>query len=97
MHQEDLYATLWCRSTDYALVNYFIFFHFFSLTQVLMAISGFHAKDPESFAQVVHEVIAMEEGERRSIRARARQWATTRFSQEAFEKGWTQSGWSRWL
>ncbi|KAH9169525.1 mannosyltransferase [Lactarius sanguifluus] len=59
--------------------------------------TGFHAKDPESFAQAVHEVMMMSEEERRSIRARARQWATTTFSQDAFEKGWTQSGWSRWL
>ncbi|KAH9077740.1 mannosyltransferase [Lactarius deliciosus] len=59
--------------------------------------TGFHAKDPESFAQAVHEVMVMSEEERRSIRARARQWATTTFSQDAFEKGWTQSGWSRWL
>ncbi|KAN0139176.1 mannosyltransferase [Lactarius tabidus] len=59
--------------------------------------TGFHAKDPESFAQAVHEILTMSEEERRSIRARARQWATTTFSQEAFENGWTQSGWSRWL
>ena len=60
-------------------------------------IVGFHAKDPESFAQAVHEILTMSEEERRSIRARARQWATTTFSQEAFENGWTQSEWSRWL
>ncbi|KAF8273568.1 hypothetical protein EI94DRAFT_1769118 [Lactarius quietus] len=59
--------------------------------------SGFHAKDPESFAQAVHEVMTMSEGERLAIRTRARRWATMTFSQEAFEKGWTQSGWSRWL
>ncbi|KAH9000600.1 mannosyltransferase [Lactarius hatsudake] len=59
--------------------------------------TGFHAKDSESFAQAVHEVMVMSEEERRSIRTRARQWATTTFSQDAFEKGWTQSGWSRWL
>lgn len=66
-------------------------------TRVDGQIVGFHAKDPESFAQAVHEILTMSEEERRSIRARARQWATTTFSQEAFENGWTQSGWSRWL
>jgi alpha-1,2-mannosyltransferase len=59
--------------------------------------SGFHAKDPESFAQAVHEVIAMSEEERVAIRARARRWATLTFSEEAFERGWTQSGWALWL
>ncbi|KAI0299360.1 mannosyltransferase [Multifurca ochricompacta] len=59
--------------------------------------TGFHAKDPESFAQSVHEVMAMSEEERRVIRARARQWAMTTFSEEAFQEGWTESGWARWL
>jgi len=53
-------------------------------------ITGFHAKDPASFAQAVHEVITMAEEERVAIRARARRWATTTFSQEAFERGWAQ-------
>ncbi|KAI9513544.1 mannosyltransferase [Russula earlei] len=52
--------------------------------------TGFHAKDPESFAQAVHEVMVMPEEERVAIRARARRWATNTFSQEAFERGWAQ-------
>ncbi|KAI0252784.1 mannosyltransferase [Lactifluus subvellereus] len=59
--------------------------------------TGLHAKDPESFAESVHDVLAMSEEERLAIRARARQWATTTFSVEAFERGWTRSGWARWL
>jgi len=59
--------------------------------------TGFHARDPESFARAVHDVITMPEEERVAIRARAQQWATTRFSQEAFERGWTESGWAKWL
>ncbi|KAI9438301.1 mannosyltransferase [Lactarius indigo] len=70
---------------------------FMASTRVDGKTAGFHAKDPESFAQAVHEVMVMSEEERRSIRTRARQWAMTTFSQEAFEKGWTQSGWSQWL
>jgi len=76
---------------------FFFAFFFFAGTRIDGQIPGFHAKDPESFAQAVHEVMTMSEEERRSIRERARQWATTTFSQEAFENGWTQSGWSRWL
>jgi alpha-1,2-mannosyltransferase len=59
--------------------------------------AGLHAKGPESFAESVHDVLAMSEEERLAIRARARRWATTTFSVEAFEHGWTQSGWARWL
>jgi hypothetical protein len=39
----------------------------------------------------------MSEEERLAIRERARGWATTTFAEEAFERGWTQSGWDRWL
>ena len=60
-------------------------------------IAGFHAKDPESFAQAVHEVISMSDGEQVAIRERARRWATITFSEEAFERGWTQSGWAQWF
>jgi hypothetical protein len=59
--------------------------------------SGFHARDPETFAQAVHDVITMPEEERVAIRAHARRWATTTFSREAFERGWTRSGWRQWL
>ncbi|KAH9968034.1 mannosyltransferase [Russula dissimulans] len=52
--------------------------------------TGFHATDPASFAQAVHEVITMPEEERVAIRARARRWATATFSQEAFERGWVR-------
>jgi len=45
----------------------------------------------------VHDIIAMPEEERMAIRARARGWVTTTFSQDAFEKSWMQSGWERWL
>lgn len=59
--------------------------------------TGFHAKSPEDFARAVHEVVVMSEEERVAICARARQWATTTFSEDAFETGWTQSDWAQWL
>ncbi|KAH9974362.1 mannosyltransferase [Lactifluus volemus] len=59
--------------------------------------TGFHANDPESFAQSIHDVLAMSEEDRLAIRTRARQWATMTFSEDAFERGWKQSGWSRWV
>jgi len=75
---------------------HFYLFHTIG-TGVNDKILGFHARDPESFARAVHDVITMPEEERVAIRERARQWATTRFSQEAFERGWTESGWAKWL
>ncbi|KAF8497476.1 mannosyltransferase [Russula emetica] len=59
--------------------------------------TGFHANDPKSFAQAVHEVISMSKEEQLAIRERARLWATTTFSEESFDRGWTQSGWAQWL
>jgi hypothetical protein len=90
-----------CLSIASELVHHVLHSTFpFSLTPRLGVnddIAGFHAKDPYGFAQAVHEVMVMPEEERVAIRTRARRWATTTFSQEAFERGWALSGWAQWL
>ncbi|KAI0698166.1 mannosyltransferase [Cytidiella melzeri] len=55
--------------------------------------TGFHATTPEMYAETFHKVFSLDEEEEIELRTRARVWAVQRFSQEEFEKGWSESGW----
>jgi len=59
--------------------------------------TGFHATTPETFAEALHKVLTLSLAEELALRQRARTWAVQRFSQEEFEKGWSASGWKKWL
>jgi alpha-1,2-mannosyltransferase len=58
---------------------------------------GFHATTPETFAEALRKVLTLPLAEELALRQRARTWAVQRFSQEEFEKGWSESGWKKWL
>lgn len=55
--------------------------------------TGFHAKAPGEFATAMHEILTLDPVQTTTLRERARRWATERFSEEEFVKGWEKSGW----
>ena len=59
--------------------------------------TGFHATEPVSFAEKLHEALSMDEEEQRAMRERGRKWAVERFSRAGFEEAWEASGWRQWL
>jgi len=59
--------------------------------------TGFHARDPDSFADALHQALSLSKAEESAMRKRARQWAVQRFSEEEFVKGWNASGWQKSL
>ncbi|KAF9568744.1 mannosyltransferase [Agrocybe pediades] len=59
--------------------------------------TGFHAKSKEEFASAMETVLSLSPEEELAMRWRARAWAVQRFSEEEFERGWTESGWRDWL
>ncbi|KAH9948253.1 mannosyltransferase [Amylocystis lapponica] len=59
--------------------------------------TGYHATSPETFAEALHTVLTLTPEADLAMRQRARTWAVQRFSEEEFEKGWSASGWKRWL
>ncbi|KAF8627395.1 hypothetical protein AX17_006210 [Amanita inopinata Kibby_2008] len=59
--------------------------------------TGFHAQDSDSFAEVLHQALNLSPAEDLAMRERARKWATQRFSEEEFVKGWNSSNWQNWL
>jgi len=59
--------------------------------------TGYHADDPDSFANALHKVLTLPADEQLAMRRRARAWAVQRFSEEVFEQGWNGSGWNTWL
>lgn len=62
---------------------------------ILIRSTGFHARDPDSFADALHQVLSLPKAEELGIRKRARQWAVQRFSEEEFVKAWDASGWQK--
>ena len=58
---------------------------------------GFHATSPDTFADAFNEVLSLSAEDDFALRLRARTRAVQRFSEEEFEKGWTESGWKDWL
>lgn len=59
--------------------------------------TGYHAKTPNEFADVLHTVLTLPKEDELGLRTRARTWAVQRFSEEEFEKGWNASGWQACL
>ncbi|TFY83136.1 hypothetical protein EWM64_g876 [Hericium alpestre] len=59
--------------------------------------TGFHAKDPDSFAEALHTALTLSTEEDLAVRQRARSWAVSKFSESEFGKGWQASGWRQWL
>ncbi|KAI0047804.1 glycosyltransferase family 4 protein [Auriscalpium vulgare] len=59
--------------------------------------TGFHAKDPESFADAIYEALTLSPKEELVLRQRARDWALKTFSEDEFERGWEASQWSKWM
>lgn len=59
--------------------------------------TGYHATNPETFAEAFQTVLALSPDEELALRVRARTWAVQRFSEEEFERGWNASGWRDWL
>jgi alpha-1,2-mannosyltransferase len=59
--------------------------------------TGFHARDPDSFADALHQALNLPKSEELGMRKRARQWAVQRFSEEEFVKAWDASGWQKHL
>ncbi|KAI6039650.1 glycosyltransferase family 4 protein [Pisolithus marmoratus] len=55
--------------------------------------TGFHAKTPGEFASALHEILTMDPAQAKALRERGRRWATERFSEEEFVRGWEKSGW----
>lgn len=67
------------------------------LTALLIRNTGFHARDPDSFAEALHQALSLPITEAHGIRERTRQWAVQRFSEEEFVKAWDASGWQKHL
>lgn len=59
--------------------------------------TGYHAKNPEAFAEALHTALILDPADDFAMRRRARTWAVQRFSEEEFERGWQASGWRGWL
>ncbi|KAG6816796.1 hypothetical protein H0H87_002765 [Tephrocybe sp. NHM501043] len=59
--------------------------------------TGYHADDPDTFAEALHTALTLNPTEDLAIRKRARSWALQRFSEEEFETGWHASGWRRFI
>ncbi|KAA1472174.1 mannosyltransferase [Dentipellis sp. KUC8613] len=59
--------------------------------------TGFHARDPASFAEAIYKVLSLPKEEDLALRQRARARAVEAFSEQAFEEGWQASGWRQWL
>ncbi|THH09587.1 hypothetical protein EW146_g8649 [Bondarzewia mesenterica] len=59
--------------------------------------TGFHATNPETFAEAIHEALTLPPEVELALRRRAREWAVGRFSEREFEKGWQGCGWRKWL
>ncbi|KAG2337923.1 mannosyltransferase [Suillus weaverae] len=58
--------------------------------------TGFHAHDPQSFANAMHTVLSMSKSEEQAMRTRARTWAVSAFAEERFVEGW-ESAWKGWV
>ncbi|KAG1796896.1 glycosyltransferase family 4 protein [Suillus variegatus] len=58
--------------------------------------TGFHARDPQSFANAMHTVLSMSKSEQRAMRTRARTWAVSAFAEERFVEGW-EAAWKGWV
>ncbi|KAG1727063.1 glycosyltransferase family 4 protein [Suillus paluster] len=58
--------------------------------------TGFHARDPQSFAEAMHTVLSMSKSEERAMRKRARTWAVSAFAEERFVEGW-EAAWEGWV
>jgi alpha-1,2-mannosyltransferase len=58
---------------------------------------GYHAKSIEEFAVTLDGALSLSTEEEIALRRRARAWATQRFSEEEFEKGWNASRWRDYL
>ncbi|KAG1810830.1 mannosyltransferase [Suillus subaureus] len=58
--------------------------------------TGFHALDPQSFANAMHTVLSMDESEEQAMRVRARTWAISAFAEERFVEGW-EAAWKGWV
>lgn len=56
--------------------------------------TGFYATDPDSYADVLQEVLEMDEEDLAELRSRARRLVQERFERESFEDGW-QAAWDR--
>ena len=56
--------------------------------------AGFHATDAESFADAIHEALALPATQQLKMRQAARELAETKFSEAAFEDGFVV-GWER--
>ncbi|TFY51958.1 hypothetical protein EVG20_g10766 [Dentipellis fragilis] len=59
--------------------------------------TGFHARDPASFAEAIYKALSLPKEEELALRQRARARAVEAFSEQAFEEGWKASGWRQWL
>ncbi|PFH54018.1 glycosyltransferase family 4 protein [Amanita thiersii Skay4041] len=59
--------------------------------------TGFHAKDDEGFAEVLHQALSLSQEDDLALRATARKLAVNRFSEEEFVRGWNASGWLTFL
>jgi alpha-1,2-mannosyltransferase len=58
--------------------------------------TGFHARDPQSFANAMHTVLSMDKSEEQAMRIRARTWAVRAFAEERFVEGW-EAAWKGWV
>ncbi|KIK36874.1 glycosyltransferase family 4 protein [Suillus luteus UH-Slu-Lm8-n1] len=58
--------------------------------------TGFHARDPQSFANAMHAVLSMNQSEELAMRTRARTWAVSAFAEERFVEGW-EAAWKGWV
>jgi alpha-1,2-mannosyltransferase len=58
--------------------------------------TGFHARDPQSFANAMHAVLSMDKSEEQAMRIRARTWAVRAFAEERFVEGW-EAAWKGWV
>ncbi|KAG2120714.1 glycosyltransferase family 4 protein [Suillus discolor] len=58
--------------------------------------TGFHARDPQSFANAMHTVLSMSKSEQRAMRTRARTWAVSAFAEQRFVEGW-EAAWKGWV
>ncbi|KAG2069040.1 mannosyltransferase [Suillus decipiens] len=58
--------------------------------------TGFHARDPQSFANAMHTVLSMNKSEEQAMRTRARTWAVSAFAEERFVEGW-EAAWKGWI
>ena len=57
----------------------------------MLSIAGYHAKEPEDYADKLATILALSKDEQLKLRERARRKAVAQFSEANFDQGWMQA------